>query len=240
MNGSRALAADLIARILTDLDNDAGTEVVICPPYSLIPAVSELLEGSAVRWGGQDLDVHEPGAFTGAVAAEMLKELDCRYCIVGHSERRILYGESDDIVARKFARAQQCGITPVLCVGETLHERDGGQTESVLQRQLDAVIRLCGIEKFADSVVAYEPVWAIGTGKTATPEQAQKVHAFVRRKLSGLDEIIARDLRIQYGGSVKADNARELFDQPDVDGGLIGGASLKASDFVAICRAADG
>lgn len=239
MNGSRAMAVDLVAGILSGVDKESATEVVICPPFVMISMVSEQLAGSVLKWGGQDLDVNSPGAYTGAVAAEMLKDLDCHYCIVGHSERRSLYGESDDLVAGKFARAQQCGLTPILCIGETLVERESGQTEAVLKRQLDAVIESCGIESFADSVLAYEPVWAIGTGKTASPEQAQQVHAFVRNRLSVLDAVVARDLRILYGGSVKANNARELFAQADVDGGLIGGASLNARDFVAICRATD-
>jgi triosephosphate isomerase len=239
MNGSRSMAMDLVAGILSGLDKESDTEVVICPPFVLIPTVSEQLAASALKWGGQDLDANSPGARTGAVAAEMLTDLDCHYCIVGHSERRSLYGESDDLVAAKFARAQQCGLTPILCIGETLDERDSGQTEVVLERQLDAVVGLCGIESFANSVLAYEPVWAIGTGKTASPDQAQQIHAFVRNKLSVFDAGVARNLRIQYGGSVKAENAAELFDQPDVDGGLIGGASLNANEFVAICRATD-
>ncbi len=237
MNGSRDMAADLIAAILSGLGKETVADVVICPPFVLISTVSELLAKSALKCGGQDLDVNSPGAYTGAVAAEMLQELDCHYCIVGHSERRSIYGESDDLVAAKFARTQQCGMTPILCIGESLNERDSGQMEAVLKRQLDAVIGLCGIESFAESVVAYEPVWAIGTGKTASPRQAQQVHVFVRNRLSELDAVVARNLRILYGGSVKADNAGELFNQPDVDGGLVGGASLNASEFVAICRA---
>lgn len=240
MNGNRAMASELLGGILAGLRGDSVTEVAVCPPFVLIPAVADQLHGSRIAWGAQDLDVNEPGAFTGAVAGEMLGDLDCRYCIVGHSERRTLYGESDTLVARKFARAQQCGLTPILCIGETLEEREQDETEAVLARQLDAVIEHCGIGSLSDSVLAYEPVWAIGTGKNASPVQAQQVHAFVRAKLSGLDAEIAQNLRIQYGGSVKADNAGELFGQPDIDGGLIGGAALKAEDFLAICHAADG
>jgi triosephosphate isomerase len=238
MNGSLDMAADLLGEILAGLDEGASTEVAICPPFVLIPSAAERLRGSAIAWGAQDLDVHEPGAYTGAVAGEMLRDLDCRYCIVGHSERRTLYGESDELVAKKFERAQRCGLTPILCIGETLEERERNETESVLARQLDAVVGRCGIGSLADAVLAYEPVWAIGTGKTASPEQAQQAHAFVRSKLSGLDRGVAEALRIQYGGSVKAGNAAELFRQPDIDGGLIGGAALKAEDFLAICRAA--
>ena len=213
-------------------------EVVICPPFLLIPAVAERIAGQSVKLGGQDLDTHDQGAFTGAISGDMLKDQGCEYCIVGHSERRTLYGETDDMVAQKFAKAQQHGLTPILCIGETLSQRENGETEAVLARQIDAVVDLCGIEKFADAVLAYEPVWAIGTGKTASPDQAQQAHAFIRDRLSAMDEHITSGLRIQYGGSVKPDNAKELFNQRDVDGGLIGGASLKAGDFLAICRAA--
>lgn len=240
MNGSSAMASELLDGILVGLERDAAAEVAVCPPYVLIPLAADRLRGSRVAWGGQDLDVNGPGAFTGAVAGEMLKDLDCRYCIVGHSERRTLYGESDELVAKKFARAQGCGLTPILCIGETLAERDSGETEAVLDRQLNAVLEHCGIASLSDAVLAYEPVWAIGTGKTATPEQAQQVHAFLRDRLSGADADIASRLRIQYGGSVKPVNARELFAQPDIDGGLIGGAALKSEDFLAICHAASG
>lgn len=238
MNGTRASATKLVDGILADLDGFDHVEVVICPPFVLIPAVAERMVGKPVKVGGQDLDTHDQGAFTGAVSGDMLKDHGCEYCIVGHSERRTLYEETDDLVALKFAKAQQCGLTPILCIGETLSQRENGQTEAVLARQIDAVVDLCGIDKFADAVLAYEPVWAIGTGRTASPDQAQQAHAFIRGKLSAIDENISSALRIQYGGSVKADNAPELFNQQDVDGGLIGGASLKAVDFLAICRAA--
>jgi triosephosphate isomerase len=180
---------------------------------------------------------HAKGAFTGEVSSTMLKDFDCSYVIVGHSERRALFGESDEVVAEKFAAAQAAGLTPILCVGETLDERESGVTERVVGRQLDAVIAKCGISALASSVVAYEPVWAIGTGKTATPEQAQSVHSFIRARLRGLDAAVAEGLVIQYGGSMKATNAVELLSQPDIDGGLIGGAALNAEEFLAICRA---
>lgn len=237
MNGTRAMAAALLDDIAEKL-TDVEAEVVVCPPFILVPQVAKRLAGTRIKWGGQDLSWQDPGAYTGEVAGEMLKDHGCDYCIVGHSERRTLYGESDQVVAQKFAKAQACGLTPILCIGETLAQRQHGETETVLARQLDAVISHCGVESFADAVLAYEPVWAIGTGKTASPEQAQDAHGFVRAKLAAMDDTIAQKLRIQYGGSVKANNARDLFGQPDIDGGLIGGASLQPADFVAICRAA--
>jgi len=189
--------------------------------------------------GAQDLSEHAQGAYTGEVSAAMLKDIGCSYVLAGHSERRQYHAESDDLVARKFVAAQGAGLVPILCVGETLDERDGGATERVIARQLDAVVARAGIGAFGKAVLAYEPVWAIGTGRTATPEQAQAVHKFIRDKLAGLDGTIAGSLRLLYGGSVKPSNAAELFGQPDVDGGLIGGASLVAEDFLAICDAAD-
>lgn len=238
MNGSRASVADLVANVLAGVDEVDNTEVVVCPPFILIPDVVQHLEGTAVKWGGQNLSEHDSGAFTGEIAADMLKDYGCDYCIVGHSERRSLYSETDQVVAKKFAKALECGLTPILCIGETLSQREKGATEAVLARQLEAVLDHCAIESFATAVLAYEPVWAIGTGKTATPDQAQEVHGFIRDKLSMIDKKIAQEIRIQYGGSVKADNAKDLFSQKDVDGGLIGGASLNAKDFLAICRAA--
>ena len=238
MNGSRASIAELVANVLAGVGEIEQTEIVVCPPYIMIPDVIQRLVGTAVKWGGQNLSEHDAGAFTGEIAASMLKDHGCDYCIVGHSERRTLYGETDEIVAKKFTKAQEYGLTPILCIGETLSQRESGETEAVLSRQLEKVLDYCGIESFTATVLAYEPVWAIGTGKTATPEQAQDVHAFVRDKLSSMDKKIGQEIRIQYGGSVKADNAEELFSQKDVDGGLIGGASLDADDFLAICRAA--
>lgn len=238
MNGSRSSATELVQALLAGVAAAGHAEIVLCPPSIFIPTVAEQLTGTDVKLGGQNLDSHDPGAYTGEIAAGMLKDYDCEYCIVGHSERRALYGETDQVVAEKFAKAQSAGLKPILCVGETLQQRQSDQTEAVLARQLDAVIDYCGIDGFGDAVLAYEPVWAIGTGKTATPEQAQAVHAFLRKKLSLIDAAVAQGLRIQYGGSVKPDNADKLFNQQDIDGGLIGGAALKAEDFLAICRAA--
>lgn len=238
MNGSRADAARLLDGIEAGVGDDDVAEVVICPPFILIPQVAARLAGSAIACGGQNLDIHESGAFTGEISGPMLRDFDCRYCIVGHSERRALYAETNATVAAKFAAAQNSGLTPILCVGESLQERERGDTESVIAAQLDAVIEHTGVSALASAVVAYEPVWAIGTGRTASPEQAQAVHRFLRERIGEHDRAVAGDIRILYGGSVKADNAASLFTQHDVDGGLIGGASLKAQDFVAIVKAA--
>jgi len=239
MNGSLAANAALLKGVVAGLERCRDVEVAVCPPAPYVAAVVEAVKGTRVAVGGQNLSEQEKaGAFTGEVHGAMLKELGCRYVIVGHSERRSLYGEADALVARKFATAQACGLTPILCVGETLQEREADQTESVLRRQLGAVVERCGIAAFGDAVVAYEPVWAIGTGRNATPQQAQAAHAFLRSQLAARDARIAAALRLLYGGSVKADNAATLFAQPDVDGGLIGGASLKADEFIAICAAA--
>jgi triosephosphate isomerase len=239
MNGSRQANAALVQALRTGLQGRAGAEVAVCPPAPYLESVASLLAGSAIALGAQNLSEQDkPGAFTGEIHAAMLVELGCRYVIVGHSERRALYGETDELVARKFRIAQQFKLVPILCVGETLQQRDGGETEKVLARQLDVVLALCGAESFGQAVLAYEPVWAIGTGRTATPEQAQDAHAFLRARLAGRDVRIAAALRLLYGGSVKADNAASLFSCADVDGGLIGGASLKADEFLAICAAA--
>ena len=239
MNGSRAEATALVDAIARGIGTASRVEVAVCPPFILIPLVAERLAGSAVAWGAQNLSVHKSGAYTGEISGSMLKDFGCTYVIVGHSERRTYYGEDDRLVAEKVVAAQGQGLVPILCVGETLAERESGQTEQVVARQLDAVLARAGIAAFANAVVAYEPVWAIGTGKTATPEQAQAVHSFIRDKLAGFDRSIAERLRILYGGSMKGSNARELIGQPDIDGGLIGGASLQAEEFLAICRAAD-
>ncbi len=196
------------------------------------------ISGTPIGLGAQDVSDEDSGAYTGEVAGAMLQDVGCRYVIVGHSERRSIYGESDEFTARKHAAALRHGLTPILCVGELLEEREQGATEQVVERQLDAVIDLVGIEGLNGAVIAYEPVWAIGTGKTATPEQAQEVHAFIRGRLGSESTAIAESTRILYGGSVKAANAPELFSMPDIDGGLIGGASLSADEFLAICRAA--
>jgi triosephosphate isomerase (TIM) len=238
MNGSRKVNEGLLAEVREALSTPVEAEVVVCPPYVYLPQVASLVDGSIVGLGAQDVSDQDSGAYTGEVSGEMLKDVGCRYVIVGHSERRSLYAEDDAFTARKFAAARRHGLKPILCVGELLEERESGVTEQVVARQLDVVMDLEGVESLKDAVVAYEPVWAIGTGKTASPGQAQAVHAFIRSRVAERDAGVAEGLRILYGGSVKADNAAELFSQPDIDGGLIGGASLKAADFMAICRAA--
>ncbi|MBI2382812.1 MAG: triose-phosphate isomerase [Gammaproteobacteria bacterium] len=239
MNGSRVANAALVQGIRAGAGACKDVELLVCPPAVYLESAAQLVAGSGIGLGAQTLcEQEKAGAFTGEVHGAMLKEVGCRYAIVGHSERRALYGESDALVARKFRTAQACGLVPILCVGETLQQREANETERVLQRQLDAVVDLCGIAAFGDAVIAYEPVWAIGTGRTATPQQAQEAHAFLRAQLAKRDGRIAASLRLLYGGSVKADNARTLFEGPDVDGGLIGGASLKADEFLAIAAAA--
>ena len=240
MNGTRASAAALteaVARGAAGLDT---VEIALCPPFILIPLVAERLTQAraAVAWGGQNLAAQASGAYTGEVSGPMLADWGCRYVIVGHSERRALYGETDALVADKFAAAQAAGLTPILCLGESLEEREAGRTEAVVARQLGVVIERHGVGSFERAVLAYEPVWAIGTGRTATPEQAQAVHRFLRAAVAAQDADVAARLRILYGGSVKGANAQELFAQPDIDGGLIGGASLQAEEFLAICAAA--
>ncbi|MBI4938018.1 MAG: triose-phosphate isomerase [Nitrosomonadales bacterium] len=214
-----------------------GVDCAVCVPFPYLAQTQQLLRGSRVAWGAQDVHQLDKGAFTGEVAASMLSDFGCRYVIVGHSERRSLYGESSNLVAEKFAAARKAGLTPILCVGETLAQREGGVTEAVVAEQLDAVTGQSGVQSLRGAVLAYEPVWAIGTGKTASPEQAQTVHAFIRQRVAARDGQIAQGLCILYGGSVKAANAAELFAMPDIDGGLIGGASLVAADFLAICDA---
>ncbi len=214
--------------------------MLVCPPFPYLATAAKLLGGSGVKLGAQTVSEHESGAFTGEVSPGMLKDIGCEYVIVGHSERRALYGESSFQVAAKFKAAQAAGLTPILCVGETLEERESGATESVVDYQLGAVLDAAGIAAFGSAVIAYEPVWAIGTGKTATPEQAQDVHRHIREKLSEQDADIAAGVQILYGGSMKGDNAAGLLAMPDIDGGLIGGASLKANDFLAIAAAAAG
>ena len=234
MNGSAASNEALLAALKAASLGDA--EVSVCVPAVYLHDVAETLHGGAVRWGAQDCSSHDAGAYTGEISAAMLAEFGCCHVIVGHSERRALHGESDALVAQKAAAALKHGLVPIVCVGETLAEREAGQTEAVVGRQLGAAIEL--LDKRIDGVVlAYEPVWAIGTGKTASPAEAQAVHAFLRKSLAAAGAT-SGSLRILYGGSVKADNAAQLFAEPDIDGGLIGGASLKAADFIAICRAA--
>ncbi len=239
MNGTAASIDMLIADLKQGLADVKTAAVVVCPPFVYIAKVAELAKGSKIGVGAQDISDQESGAFTGEISAPMLKDTGCQYAIVGHSERRAIYGESDAFTARKFAAARKFGLMPILCVGELLDEREQGITEQVVGRQLDAVIGLEGIAALGEAVIAYEPVWAIGTGKTASPQQAQDVHAFIRAKLASLDKGVAAKVQILYGGSVKGSNAGELFGMPDIDGGLIGGASLTADEFLAICRAPD-
>ena len=235
MNGSLANCASLVQEIRDGLESEG--EVAICPPFVYLSELLDLLEKSNIAIGAQNVSHLDKGAYTGETSVSMLRDFLCQYVIVGHSERRQLYFETDVRVAEKFLAVVKGDLSPILCVGELLEEREATDTEAVIARQLDAVINLVGIEAFAKAVIAYEPVWAIGTGKTATPEQAQEVHAFIRLQLARHDEQIADKIRILYGGSVKADNANDIFTMTDVDGGLIGGASLNAKDFLAICHA---
>jgi triosephosphate isomerase len=237
MHGSRSMAAALVGEIAAQ--RPQGAEVLVFPPFPYLAELAAQHGASGIGFGGQDVSEHEgQGAYTGEVSAAMLADVGAQWVLVGHSERRQYHGESDGQVARKFAAACATGLTPVLCIGETLEERQAGRTEAVLARQLGAVIAHSGVAPFYTAVIAYEPVWAIGTGHTATPEQAQEAHAFIRSQLEREDAMIARLTRLLYGGSVKAANAAALFAQPDVDGGLIGGASLTAVDFLGICAAA--
>ncbi|TRZ69817.1 MAG: triose-phosphate isomerase [Rhodocyclaceae bacterium] len=237
MHGTLATNLALLTRV-RDAAAGMSSESAVCVPFPYLAQAQALLAGSRVAWGGQNVSEHAQGAYTGEVSATMLTEFGCRYVLVGHSERRAIYAESDATVAAKFAAALGAGLTPILCVGETLAEREAGTTGDVVTRQLDAVIGASGISALSRAVLAYEPVWAIGTGKTATPQQAQDVHALIRNRVAGGDPTVARELKILYGGSVKSGNAKELFAMPDIDGGLIGGASLVADDFLAICGAA--
>ena len=234
MHGNHRANAELLAGIIGA--RPFGCDVAVCVPYPYLSETAVAMAGSDLRWGAQDCSAHEQGAYTGEVSAAMLAEFGCRYVIVGHSERRQVHAETDQLVADKAKAALACGITPIVCVGETLAQREAGQTEAVVKRQLSAVIHALG-HCAGEMVVAYEPVWAIGTGRVATPEQAQSVHALLRAQLSAATAH-AGDMKILYGGSMKPDNAVSLLSQPDIDGGLIGGASLKAADFAAICRAA--
>lgn len=237
MHGSLTDNAALLAGVVAGAQS-LNCDIAVCVPFPYLSQVHQVLAGTPVRLGAQNLSEHAKGAYTGEVSAGMLNDFACAYVIVGHSERRSLYGETDAQVAAKFVAAQVAGITPILCLGESLQEREAGVTEAVVSRQLDAVLAVTGIAAFARAVIAYEPVWAIGTGLTATPEQAQAVHAFIRSRLAHHDAGIATNVVIQYGGSMKPGNAAELMAQPDIDGGLIGGAALVAEDFLGICRAA--
>ncbi len=238
MNGSRTMADTLMAGIAAGLTDRPNVDVVVCPPFVLVPQCREQANGTGISVGGQNLGSQESGAFTGEVAADMLLDFGCEYVIVGHSERRTLYGETDEVVAAKARVASEKGLVPIICIGETLEEREGGNTEVVVTRQLSAILEIAGTAIFPQALIAYEPVWAIGTGLTASDAQAQEVHALVREQLAAQDAQAALTTRILYGGSVKPDNAAGLFAQADIDGGLIGGASLKAQDFLGIIGAA--
>lgn len=238
MHGSLQRNALLLEQVLAG-SAELDCEVAIFAPFPYLAQLGDVLGGSRVAWGAQTLSEFAEGAYTGEVSAAMLVDFSCQYVLVGHSERRSLFGERDDVVAAKFASAQSAGLVPILCVGETLAEREGGATLAVVQRQLEAVVGRVGIEAMRSAVLAYEPVWAIGTGVTASPAQAQEVHAAIRAWLARADAGVAEGMRILYGGSVKPGNAVELFAQPDIDGGLIGGAALVANDFLAICQAAN-
>ncbi len=239
MNGSLAMAKDLLQKVAAGSGDEKAAEMAVFPPFPYLAGTQKILRGSTVNWGAQTLHPAPKGAFTGEVAAAMLLDFGCRYVLVGHSERRTLFGESNEDVAERFAAALEAGLEPVLCVGETLEQRERGETENIISEQIEAVLRKTGIDGFASATIAYEPVWAIGTGKTASPEQAQEIHAFIRGKLSGHDDMIGGQIRILYGGSVNPSNAADLFARKDIDGGLIGGASLKAEDFLAIYAAAN-
>lgn len=249
MNGSAELTSELVSEVsrqvleMASISNQRklAYDILMCPPAPYLQQAISLADSQPVSIGAQNVHAEPSGAFTGEISLPMLAELGCNYVLLGHSERRELFAETDQVVAQKFAAcvASDAAITPILCVGELLSDRQAGETENVIAAQLDAVLEATGIEGFADAIVAYEPVWAIGTGETASPAQAQAVHAFIRAKLAKLDENIAADLRILYGGSVKASNALELFGQADIDGGLIGGASLEVESFTGICEAAE-
>lgn len=238
MNGSRSSNKALLEGIKAGIGEVKSAEVAVCAPYVYLADVEQELAGTPIVWGAQNLSTEEKGAFTGEIAASMLLDFKCKYVIVGHSERRSLYGEDDDIVTKKFVMAHNAGLKPILCVGETLEEREQGITEEVIARQINAVMNTLGASVLGEGVIAYEPVWAIGTGITATPQQAQDLHAFIRKLIAHQDPGVAELIRIQYGGSMNAANAAELLAMHDIDGGLIGGASLKSEDFLTICRAA--
>jgi len=238
MHGGLVQNQDLLKAIVAGTVGLRGVDFAVCVPYPYLSQVQLLLRDTQVYWGAQNVSQYDKGAYTGEVSAAMLVDFQCRYVIVGHSERRALYGEDSDTVALKFKAARAAGLIPILCVGETLDQRESAVTEQVVAEQLDAVIELEGVNALDKLVVAYEPVWAIGTGKTATPAQAQDMHAFIRGRIAAHNPEVAAGLQILYGGSVKANNAEELFAMPDIDGGLIGGASLIADEFITICRAA--
>jgi len=239
MHGGLSDNGALLGAVMAGSKGLQRAQVAVCVPYPYLAQAQQLLGGSRVSWGAQNVSQHAKGAFTGEVSAAMLRDFACAYAIVGHSERRALFGEESDTVALKFKAASDAGLTPILCLGETLQQREAGETERVVDAQLSAVTSLLSWKALANAVIAYEPVWAIGTGKTATPDQAQAVHSYLRNRIAAEDAEVAGNLRLLYGGSVKAANAAELFAMPDIDGGLIGGASLDATEFNAICAAAD-
>ena len=238
MNGNLASNQSLLKSLIPLLKSISGTRCAVCVPYPYLYQTEQLLRGSGISWGAQDVCEYDHGAYTGGVSAGMLADFGCRYVLVGHSERRALFGDTDKSVALKFAAVLKAGLTPILCVGETLAERESGVTEQVVARQMDVVIAQAGVSALGQAVMAYEPVWAIGSGKTATPDEAQAVHAFIRARVAEQDMRVADSLLLLYGGSVKASNAKQLFAMPDIDGGLIGGAALVAEEFAAICKAA--
>ncbi|GIX27300.1 MAG: triosephosphate isomerase [Burkholderiales bacterium] len=238
MHGSLAENRSLLTAVVPATRGLSRVDVAVCVPFPYLQQAQELLSGTHILWGAQDASRHARGAFTGEVSARMIAEFGARYVIVGHSERRTYHGESDALVAAKGEAVLKAGLTPIVCLGERLEERERGETEAVVARQLEAVMDSLGVAALSGCVLAYEPVWAIGTGRTATPEQAQEVHAYLRRRVAERDGAVAAGLIILYGGSVKGSNARALFSMPDIDGGLIGGASLVSEEFVAICRAA--
>jgi len=239
LNGSLDSISELVSGIRGKLAAVKNAELAVCPPYIYLSHVQKLLDGVDVALGAQDCSDQESGAYTGEVSAAMVKEFGCKYNIIGHSERRHIYGDSNDQVATKFAHVVKNGLIPILCVGETLEERESGHTEVVVSQQMNSVLDLFGVEAFKNAVIAYEPVWAIGTGQVAIPSQAQEVHEHIRLTLDAKNKDIAANIRILYGGSMKPDNAKELLQQTDIDGGLIGGAALKAEDFVGIALAAN-
>ena len=240
MNGSVAMTEDLLTELKAGIElSMPDVDVLVCPPFLYIPQAVGILAGSTIKVGGQNLDIHKPGAYTGEIAAEMLKEHHCDYVIVGHSERRALYGESSDLVAHKAKVAVAEKLKPIVCLGETLEERERGETGRVVREQLKSVIDLNGIDIFPFAIIAYEPVWAIGTGRSASPDQAQEVHALIRETIAEFNPTVADLTRLLYGGSVKPENAQAIFSCPDIDGGLIGGAALVASDFLAICESTE-
>jgi triosephosphate isomerase len=240
MNGTRTELSQLITEIQAGAQHFSATQIAVFPSFVYLSEIASALHHSQIKLGAQNQCEYEQGAYTGEVSPIMLKEMGCSYVLLGHSERRHIYHETDQQIAEKFALATKHGLSPVLCVGETLAERETGKTQEVILMQLNVVLNQVGVEAFHQAIVAYEPVWAIGTGKTATPAQAQEIHAFLREHFAKESAKIAAGLRIIYGGSVKAGNAAEIFAQPDIDGGLIGGASLQAKEFMAICQAANG